>query len=440
MTKKINSRIHSATLIRRTEIADQVYEYRFKMQEAFSFEPGQYVWVFLPEISVPDKKGNRRAFSLASSADLSGEITILCRKGESGFKKSLQSLSASETIQIIGPFGSAFCLPKEQSVPLLFLAGGMGVAPFLSLVRSAASRKEFLRPLSLFYVDQKESSLVYREELTHLGKQFSNGRISVTTDPLQWKDLAKYAQETEAQVYIAGPQGFVDAMNHLLTEHKVKRSQLHFEALYPTAQGSSSLNTFFQDGVFNMLVHSDGMESQLSHVLLEMIQNSTNHMIITDMNGQIVFANHAAELFTGYTLDEMLGKTPRLWGGLMPPEFYQKLWKATQSGQFLHELIINRRKSGEIYYAQSHISPLKNEAGVAIGFLGTEEDVTVLEERRQTAEESEERSRRSLTLLKEAQGELEKKVIELERMNHLMIGRELKMIELKEEIKKIKIK
>jgi hypothetical protein len=107
----------------------------------------------------------------------------------------------------------------------------------------------------------------------------------------------------------------------------------------------------------------------------------------------------------------MLGNTPRLWGGLMDPDFYKKLWftKKIDNQSFSGE-ITNRRKNGEIYIAQATISPIINEKGKTIGFIGTEEDIT---KQKETFED-------------------------LQRFNKLTVDRELKMIELKKEIEELK--
>ena len=82
------------------------------------------------------------------------------------------------------------------------------------------------------------------------------------------------------------------------------------------------------------------------------VSNSAEHMIITDADGRILYANEAAQKITGYSLEEMLGKTPRLWGGLMDRGYYDDLWRAikTEKKGFTGE-ILNRRKNGQEYYS-----------------------------------------------------------------------------------------
>lgn len=150
------------------------------------------------------------------------------------------------------------------------------------------------------------------------------------------------------------------------------------------------------------------------------LDSANSHIVITDSNGVVVYANNAASELTGYSKEEIIGKTPRLWGGQMPKDFYMEFWKKIKvdkqvfSGDFN-----NRRKNGESYIAQSTVSPIIDEKGELVGFVGVEEDVT--EERR---------------LYKQNMESMDK----LNKFNQLMVGRELKMMELKKELSEIKNK
>lgn len=92
----------------------------------------------------------------------------------------------------------------------------------------------------------------------------------------------------------------------------------------------------------------------------------------------MLFASKAAENITGYKQEEILGNTPRLWGGLMSHKFYIDFWKKIKSGESFDGEIINRRKNGEVYYAIAHIDPIFGENKEIIGYIGTEEDISKL--------------------------------------------------------------
>lgn len=107
------------------------------------------------------------------------------------------------------------------------------------------------------------------------------------------------------------------------------------------------------------------------------VDNASDHIIITDPEGKIIYANKGAERLTGYSHEEIIGKNPRLWGGQMPREFYKNMWHifAEEKKPFLSE-IRNKRKNGEFYDVHSSISPILDKNGNIIYFVGVERDIT----------------------------------------------------------------
>ncbi len=107
------------------------------------------------------------------------------------------------------------------------------------------------------------------------------------------------------------------------------------------------------------------------------LESTTNHIVITDNNGIILYANKGAQNITGYTAEEMIGNTPRLWGGLMPISHYKDLWQTIKYDRKTFSVEVkNRRKNQDEYYALMHISPIVDKDGNLTGFVSTEEDIT----------------------------------------------------------------
>lgn len=107
------------------------------------------------------------------------------------------------------------------------------------------------------------------------------------------------------------------------------------------------------------------------------VEGASDHIIITDKEGLILYANRAAEETTGYSLPEMLGNRPSLWGKQMPEEFYRRMWRTIKEEKIsFHGEITNKRKNGQLYIAESHVSPLFDEKGELYGFVGVERDIT----------------------------------------------------------------
>lgn len=107
------------------------------------------------------------------------------------------------------------------------------------------------------------------------------------------------------------------------------------------------------------------------------VDASFDHMVITDADGVILHANHAAEVLTGYTKKEMLGLRPSLWGRQMPKAFYETLWQTikTEKQGYAGELT-NKRKDGTSYLASIRVSPILDDAGEVKFFVGIERDIT----------------------------------------------------------------
>jgi PAS domain S-box-containing protein len=107
---------------------------------------------------------------------------------------------------------------------------------------------------------------------------------------------------------------------------------------------------------------------------------ASDHIIITDENAVILYANKAVEKITGFSQSEVVGKkagTQKLWGGMMPQEFYERMWEtiANKKKIFTGE-IQNRRKNGEVYTALASISPVLGDDGNVRFFVGIERDIT----------------------------------------------------------------
>ncbi len=106
-------------------------------------------------------------------------------------------------------------------------------------------------------------------------------------------------------------------------------------------------------------------------------ESSYEHIIITDSKGVILYANPGAARNTGYSIEEMIGKTTALWGGQMDKDYYQKMWQTLVKDKqpFVSE-ITNKRKNGDKYIAQLKISPILDDKDEIKFFVGLENDIT----------------------------------------------------------------
>ena len=118
--------------------------------------------------------------------------------------------------------------------------------------------------------------------------------------------------------------------------------------------------------------------------------DASGHAIyITDPDGSIEYTNSAFEDITGYSESEAIGSNPRILNsGEMSEEYFEDLWRTVQSGEVWEEEVTNRRKSGELYYANQTIAPIKGSDGEVGGYVGIQNDVTQRKGREQEIEQA----------------------------------------------------
>jgi len=132
------------------------------------------------------------------------------------------------------------------------------------------------------------------------------------------------------------------------------------------------------------------------------VEQSPTSVVITDPRGTIEYVNSRFCQVTGYTVEDAVGRNPRiLKSGKTPPEVYRELWKTLSSGGDWRGELLNKKKNGEEFWESASISPIKNEEGKIIHFVAVKEDVTEQKRIRESLRESEEKSR----LLLESVGE-----------------------------------
>lgn len=122
-------------------------------------------------------------------------------------------------------------------------------------------------------------------------------------------------------------------------------------------------------------------KNKLSEVMItkltEAVEQSDNHIMITNIDGTIEYVNNRFSVVTGYKKEEIIGKKPNiLKSGISSDKDYKKLWDTILSGSTYNSEIINKRKNGDFYWEKNIISPIKDRKGTITHFLAVKEDIS----------------------------------------------------------------
>jgi len=119
-------------------------------------------------------------------------------------------------------------------------------------------------------------------------------------------------------------------------------------------------------------------------LLSRVVEQTADSVVLTDTQGVIQYVNPAFEATTDYSRDEALGTTPRiLKSGLHDAEFYRQMWAQFSQGLPFKGMLINRKKTGELYWAQQTITSMRDEAGHLTHFVSVSQDITELRKKQE---------------------------------------------------------
>ena len=230
-----------ARLTGKREIAKDTLALSVSKPDGFNFVAGQAIYVVMPDLEKADANGRIRTFSI-SSAPQEPELEIATRLTDTSFKRHLMAAGPGAVVQVEGPYGD-LSLHDDASRPAVFLAGGIGVTPFRSMVLDATNRG-LQHPLFLFYSNRSPEDAAYLAELRELEQKnprfkliatFTEGGApspggTVEHGYINAEMLAKHVGDVASAVfYVAGPPGMVSAMERMLTKAGVARENVRAE-------------------------------------------------------------------------------------------------------------------------------------------------------------------------------------------------------------------
>lgn len=225
-------------LNRKVRLAPSVVDFMFKPSQTLAFVPGQYM-EFTLEHPHPDSRGNRRYFTLASSpTEKVIRLGVRFYEQSSTFKQAMYHMDGRTTL-LAGQIAGDFTLPLDPTRKLVFIAGGIGITPFRSMLKYLLDTRQ-RRDIVLFYVNKLANEIVYADVLNAaqamLGVRTYYTLTDATSVPRSWPGFVGRLNEQmiqravpdyqERTFYISGPPEMVRACEHLLKRLHVGREQI----------------------------------------------------------------------------------------------------------------------------------------------------------------------------------------------------------------------
>ena len=225
---------HEVTLAGHEEVAEGTTAFRFEKPAGFEFKAGQSANFVLLE-PPPEPNSARRTFSLAS-APYENELVVATRMRDgSHYKRALKALPAGSKLRLVGPLGN-MTLHEDPARAAVFIAGGIGITPFRSMLRQAEQDRLGHR-LYLAYSNRRREHAAFLDELQGLERRNPRFRLlAPMTDAegmLDEEKLKRFAGDTPSPVYyLAGPPAMVEAMKAILARNGVAADDVRSEEFF----------------------------------------------------------------------------------------------------------------------------------------------------------------------------------------------------------------
>ena len=214
-----------ATVAEKRQVAKGTVFVLFAVDDYPDYRPGAYFWVELPDRGHEDEKGLRRHISLATSPTERGVVGLATRIRDTAFKQTLAELEIGEEVQVEEPKGS-FLLPENTDAEYVFVAGGIGITVFRSMLRFIADESLPYR-VTLVYSNRDSESSAFLDELEELEERVDGLRVILTmTEEEGWEGETRHLDAAvldelvglEGKTFlVAGPPPMAEAVAGSLT-------------------------------------------------------------------------------------------------------------------------------------------------------------------------------------------------------------------------------
>lgn len=207
----------------------------FQPESPISFVPGQYIYCTLPKLNYPDAKGATRHFTIASSPTQEGLMITTRIRAESGYKKTLDELPIGSFVETQESNGT-FIFDEREAGPHIFLAGGIGVTPFRSMIKYIVDNN-LETPVYLIY-SNSDADIPFKKDFDNITKTHLNIKIqyliSSTQGHLDQAKIESYMGSWGVEIgdstwWVCGPPPFIDAVEDILGKMKIQGRQIRSE-------------------------------------------------------------------------------------------------------------------------------------------------------------------------------------------------------------------
>jgi ferredoxin-NADP reductase len=220
---------YDSKLLGSEKVAHSTLAFHFEKPEGFAFTPGESIDIFLPEDFPGASDDRQRTFSLAS-APHEDRLTITTRMRKSAYKEPLAAAQPGAPVRIVGPKGT-MSLHDDPDRAIVMIAGGIGITPFISMLRSEA-QAERPRPMALLYSNHRPENAAYLDELRDLEQRLDGFRLVLTMTGMKdsegWRgetrridaDMVSEASRglPRPHYYIAGTPDMCEDMRQMLDD------------------------------------------------------------------------------------------------------------------------------------------------------------------------------------------------------------------------------
>ena len=234
---------HDVQLAAREDVAEGTTAFHFDKPPGFTFKPGQAIDLLLPTAS-SETQSPRHTFSIVS-APFQEELAIATRMRDSAYKRTLGSLPVGAALRLEGPFGS-LTLHNDRSRAAVLVAGGIGITPFMSMLRQAA-KDRLAQDLALLYSNRRPEDAAFLAELLDLERLNPRFHLVATMTEMskssrEWRGETRLIGEDLIRTvggalpapiyYLVGPPAMVDGVRKTLNSAHIDDDDIRSEEFY----------------------------------------------------------------------------------------------------------------------------------------------------------------------------------------------------------------